>query len=262
MATYHTSGHSPQQGKGQEEQQARPLSTFSLSTATGRIGVVVVALTLALIVTPFILQSAPTAAPTAENVTTAETWPTAPPSYSAPVAPPSGPLRALPTPEPLPQPAWHEMSHLTVIEFMQTAVVDVQRTAELAWFGDLVTDRILLKATGEVQMGIDLGQVQDVEIDGTSIRLTVPKPEILSVELLPERSQIFARQQNIFLSNYTGLETEALEMGRRQLRAEVMATPSTLALAEEYGRLQLSEFLRKLGYETIEITYSEGMVLP
>jgi hypothetical protein len=255
--------HQPDPTAGHE---AKLHNLFSLSSLSGRIGVVVVAIALALIITPFVLTAfyAPShvaSMPTAD-APMAEAWPTIPPTYVPPAAPPAVALREQPIAQPLPRPEWHEMSHLTVIEFMLSSVVDIQRTAEVAWFGDLVTDRLLLKATGEIQMGLDLGQVRDVQIDGDTIRFTAPKPEIVSVELLPERSQIFDRQQALFLSNYTGLETEALEMARRQLRAEVAANPSMMKLAEEYGRLQLTEFLRKLGYTTVEVTFVEGMMLP
>ncbi|MEZ4617062.1 MAG: DUF4230 domain-containing protein [Caldilineaceae bacterium] len=101
-----------------------------------------------------------------------------------------------------------------------------------------------------------------MQINGDAIRFTAPNPRSWSVELLPDRSQIFERQQMLFLSNYTGLETEALEMARQQLRAEVAANPSMMKLAEEYGRLQLTEFLRKLGYSTVDITFVEGEFRP
>ncbi|MCB0061149.1 MAG: DUF4230 domain-containing protein [Caldilineaceae bacterium] len=254
-------------GVGAAQRSTLP-EILSLHTPSGRIGVLVVAIALALIVTPFVLpQFSPSASPSGstesrESASGNTLWPTPPATYVAPVAPPPVALRAQPTPPPLPRPEWHEMSHLTVIEFMQSSVVDIQRTAEVALLGDVVTDRLLLKATGEIQMGLDLSQVRDVEINGTAIRFTAPQPEIISVELLPERSQIFERRQTLFLSNYTGLETEALEMARRQLRAEVAATPSMMTLAEEYSRLQLSEFLHKLGYTTVEITFVEGGFIP
>lgn len=245
-------------------QRAKLYEVLSLHNPKGQIGALVVAIALALIITPFVLPmltAQSTANTTIRGATVAESadepWPTPPPTYVAPAAPPPLALRVQPTPPPLPRPEWHEMSYLTVIEFMQSSVVDIQRTAEVALLGDVVTDRLLLKATGEIQMGLDLSQVRDVEIDEDAIRFTVPKPEIISVELLPDRSQIFERRQTLFLSNYTGLETEALEMARRQLRAEVAANPSMTKLAEEYGRLQLSEFLQKLGYTTVEVSFAE-----
>ncbi|MCB0185987.1 MAG: DUF4230 domain-containing protein, partial [Caldilineaceae bacterium] len=128
--------------------------------------------------------------------------------------------------------------------------------------GEVITDQLLLKATGEIQLGIDLSQVHDVFIDGTSIRFNVPQPEIVSVELLPEKSQIYDRRQVLFLSNYTGLETEALEAARQQLRVDVNENSAMLELAEEYGKLKLTEFLRNVGYTDVEVNFVEGNPLP
>ncbi|MCB0109481.1 MAG: DUF4230 domain-containing protein, partial [Caldilineaceae bacterium] len=191
-----------------------------------------------------------------------EAWPTAPATYVAPVAPPALALRAQPTPAPLPAPQWREMSHLTVIEFLMSSVVNVERRANVALLGEVITDQLLLKATGEIQLGIDLSQVDDVFIDGTSIRFNVPQPEIVSVELLPEKSQIYDRRQVLFLSNYTGLETEALEAARQQLRVDVNENSAMLELAEEYGKLKLTEFLRNVGYTDVEVNFVEGNPLP
>ncbi len=244
-------------------QRAHRISeTFSLSSRTGRIGAAIVITALTLIIAPFLLPS-PAAQPelavtSSDPAGTVEAWPTAPATYVPPVAPPALTLRNMPTPIPLPAPQWQEMNHLTVIEFMMSTIAEVQRTANVALLGDLVTDHLLLKATGEIQMGIDLSQVRDVQIDGDTIRFTAPKPEILSVELLPDKSQIFESRQVLFLSNYTGLETEALETARQQLRAEVAANSSMAELAEEFGRLKLTDFLRKVGYANVEVTFVEG----
>lgn len=242
--------------------RGRLTQALSLRSATGRLGVAIVAVAITLIALPLILSLLPGSigVEPATSRVPVEPWPTAPPTYISPVAPAAITLRSLPSAIPLPKPEWQEMSHLTVIEFTLSNVVDIQRTADVGLFGDMVTDRLLLKATGEIQLGIDLEQVRDVQINGDTIQFTAPKPEIISVELLPHRSQIFERRQVLFLSNYTGLETEALEMARRQLRAEVAANPSMMKLAEEYGRLQLTEFLRKLGYATVEITFVEGVI--
>lgn len=244
-------------------QRAHRISeTFSLRTKTGRIGAAILIIAFTLIVTPFLLPS-PAAQPAQSTLTvdvggTAEAWPTAPATYVPPVAPPALSLRAVPTPIPLPAPQWQEMSHLTVIEFRMSTIAEVQRTANVALLGDLITDHLLLKATGEIQMGIDLSQVRDVQIDDDTIHFTAPRPEILSVELLPDKSQIFESRQVLFLSNYTGLETEALEAARQQLRAEVAENSSMTQLAEEFGRLKLTDFLRKVGYTNVEVTFVEG----
>ncbi len=194
-----------------------------------------------------------------------EAWPTPPATYAPPtVVEAAAILRANPTetplPTPIPPPVWQELNYLTTVEFTTSSVVNMQRTANLELGGvrlmdNLVTDRLLLKAVGKVQLGVNLGQVSNVKVTGNKISLTLPAPEVTSVELLPEQSQIFDSVQVWFLSQYKGMETEALEKARQQLGDEVADNPSMMDMASEMARLQLTEFLRKAGFATVEITF-------
>ena len=192
-----------------------------------------------------------------------EAWPTPPATYAAVAAVETVRPTPMPTlaPTPLPPPVWKELNYLTSVEFTASSVVASQRTTDLTLPGeivlmnDLITDRLLLKAVGKVQMGINLGAVSNVQIVGDKISLVVPRPEVVSVELLPDQSQIYDSIQVWFLSQYEGLETEALEQARTQLRSEVADNASMTKLAAEMARLQLTEFLRKTGFQTVEITF-------
>jgi hypothetical protein len=184
----------------------------------------------------------------------AEAWPPAPPTFAPPTFAPTA-VQAPPTPTPLPAPVWQELSYLTTVEFTSSSIVEVQRKTSVILLGELVTDRLLLRAVGRVQVGVDLSQVSDVQISGKQIRFRLPAPQVVSVELLPQESQIYIREQSLFLSQYAGLETEALEQARHQLRAEVASNASVMTLAEEFARLQLTEFLRKTGFAQVEIVF-------
>jgi hypothetical protein len=59
----------------------------------------------------------------------------------------------------------------------------------------------------------------------------------------------------LFLSQSAGLESEALEKARQQLRQEIGGNESMNKLAQEFARLQLAEFLRKAGFTAVEITF-------
>jgi hypothetical protein len=262
MADPHRTSQPVPKRAAAEVRAQRVRDTFSLRSKTGRIGLMIIVVALTLIITPLLLPRLLPPPAKLSSDAAADPWPTAPATYVAPVAPPAVDLRSVPTPIPLPAPQWREMNHLTVIEFQQSTVAQVERRADVAFLGEVVTDRLLLKATGNIQMAIDLGQVRDVVIDDTTIRFTAPKPQIISVELLPEKSQIYDSVQVIFLSNYSGLETEALDLARQQLRAEIAANPSMTELAEEFARLKLTEFLEKVGYTTVDVTFVEGEVVP
>ncbi len=184
-----------------------------------------------------------------------EPWPAAPPTYAAPLLAVATDASLLATPTPLPPPVWHELSYLTSVEFTTSSVVQEERTADVPWLGNVVSDRLLMKVVGEVQVGIDLSQVTNIQIEGKLIRFTVPKPMVTSVELLPQESQIFERINVWLLSQYPGLETAALERARQQIRADITNNESMMKLAQEFSRLQLTEFLQKTGFTTVEVTF-------
>ena len=199
-----------------------------------------------------------------------EPWPTVPATF-APVTlgVVAQPLRTL---APLAPPEWRKLNHLTTIEFTTASIVMQERTADYEDFlrsvpmvgdtflptlgKDVITDRLIMKVVGKVQLGVDLAQIADVQVTGSRISLRLPQPTVVAVELLPDQSQIFTRQQIWFLSQYAGLENAAFEQARTQLQAEVMANPDFIKLAAEMARLQLTDFLRKAGFTTVEITFN------
>ena len=198
-----------------------------------------------------------------------EPWPTAPVTFVAPAAPPvQQPVRQ---PAALPMPEWHTLSHLTTIEYTASSIVMQERTADLEeflrtvpWVGDtflpalgkdVVTDRLVLKAVGKVQLGVEMAQIADVQITGGTIRFTLPQPKVIAVEILPEQSQIFEQQHFWLLSQYAGMENTALEQARAQLQSEVAANGEMLRLTAAMARMQLTNFLRKSGFTTVEITF-------
>jgi ribosomal protein L10 len=83
----------------------------------------------------------------------------------------------------------------------------------------------------------------------------LPRAQIFTVELLPEASRVFDSQRSWLFSEYEGLELEALDEARRKLRQEAERNTAMLEVAETMARLQLGEFLRKAGFERVEIEF-------
>lgn len=162
-----------------------------------------------------------------------------------------------PTPTPLPPPRWSELGYLSSVEYSATTVVE--RMRERRGIGGVLlgTDRVVIMAVGKIRAGVDLNKIEpsDVQINGKAIKVTVPRAEIFTVELLPEASRIFDSRRSWLFSEYEGLELEALDEARRRLRAEAERNATMLEIAETMARLQLTEFLRKMGFEQVEIAF-------
>ena len=233
---------------------ARPVALVADHPAQAAL-LIVIALALVALVIPFTVHPLLQWWQAGTNAAS-EPWPAAPPTYAPPVVAAASASNAPATPVPLPAPVWQELSYLTSVEFTTATVVQEERTTEVPWLGTVVSDRLLLKAVGEVQVGIDLKQVRNVQISGKTIRLTAPEPIVTSVELLPQKSEVYERVNVWLLSQYAGLETSALEQARRQMRDDITNNASMMKLAAEFARLQLTEFLQKTGFTTVEITFA------
>lgn len=246
---------------------ARPYSLVAIAALIA-LAIVVIGVIAALSIVsrpsspPAPIAERPTVIQTVEKliVITATPSPTVPPtptptSTSTPTPKPTP--TSTPTPTPLPPPKWNALGDLSVIEYTASTVVELSRSRpgiSGVLFG---ADRIVLMAVARIRTGVDLSEIQpsDVQISGRSIRVRVPRAQVLTVELLPEASRVFDSQRSWLFSEYEGLELEALDEARRRLRAEAERNTAMLEIAETMARLQLAEFLRKAGFEQVEIVF-------
>lgn len=253
-------------------------STLILAAAILAIMILMIAVVAVIAITS---QSAPAASPAPSSVQsvepTSERLPlvqtvekliviTATPRPTQPPSPTSLPTATFtplptptpaPTPTPLPPPKWSELGNLSSVEYTGTTVVE--RTRQRPGIGGVLlgNDRVVIMAVGKIRAGIDLNKIKpsDVQINGKTIKVKLPRAEIFTVELLPEASRVFDSQRGWLFSEYQGLELEALEEARRKLREEGERNTAMLDIAETMARLQLTEFLRKAGFEEVEIEF-------
>jgi hypothetical protein len=205
-----------------------------------------------------ILGPNPSPTPISENTNQPQDkdWPTTAPTFTPIPSPtPASTPTFTPTPAPTPTPTpivvgWRELGYLTTSEF--TGVLPVDYTRERQFLPD---ERILLKVVGRIQTGINLSRVEDsdVKINGTSVEVSLPRAEVTSIDLLLEQTEIYNR--GWFPAE--GLETEALDKGRAELEQWAIREGNLLELSEKLGQVQLENFLRKLGFKEIIITFEE-----
>jgi hypothetical protein len=87
-----------------------------------------------------------------------------------------------------------ELDHLATVRWTESVPV----TRETG--GDILErlfsgEKVIVIATGEVEAGVDLGDVEkgDVAVDGDSVTIDLPEPEILSVSLDEGRTRVYDR---------------------------------------------------------------------
>jgi Protein of unknown function (DUF4230) len=118
----------------------------------------------------------------------------------------------------------------------------------------LTADRILLIGHGEVVAGVDLGRISsdDVIVQGRSVSLRLPQPEVFSVRIDNQKTRVYSRDTGILVPVDPNLETDVRREAEHQLR-EAALKDGILQAAERNARATLTSFLKGLGFERVEI---------
>lgn len=204
-------------------------------------------------------------------VTTPRARPTIPPTFTVTPSPtvaasptatftPSPTATRTPTPAPTPIVVKvTELGYLTTVEYKSQTVVAISRENGNLFQNLLGNDRVLLVAVGNVQAGIDMAAIpqKDVRISGSRIRLTIPRATVNTVEMLPGESTVIDSEKKWLFSDYVGLETEAMDLARNQLQDWAENEAGILPVADRLAKLQLTEFLQKLGFTSVTITFTD-----
>ena len=87
-------------------------------------------------------------------------------------------------------------------EFTVEKVIEAGKNEDNAFKQVLFGDKILLIANGKVTGGIDLSKLSenDIKIEGSTVRLTLPAPEILVARLDNEKTRVYDRKLEYLIS--------------------------------------------------------------
>lgn len=151
------------------------------------------------------------------------------------------------------------------LQRLETAIFTIEKIIDGGTTGSnifqqfLFGDKILLIAHGQVIAGFDLSQISDsdVEVNGTSVRLTLPKPQILVTTLDNTQTRVYDRQKGILNPGEKDLESEARKAAELSIK-EAACDGGILRQASENARKQLTAFLLALGFTEVSIDIPEG----
>lgn len=149
-----------------------------------------------------------------------------------------------------------QLAELTTVRTV--AATTVQKGTDRGWLNWAAGDQVSMLAVAEIGAGIDLGQLDDGDIradpDERSVRMTLPTPTITYVAVDNEASHVYDRDTGIFTQGDPDLE-RAARLAAEEILVEEAIEAGLLTEAERSARLVLTDFLRALGYETIEIDF-------
>jgi len=154
--------------------------------------------------------------------------------------------------------AIRDLSRLETTRFHMERVIEMhQRQRRLL---DLVEaeDSILLVAAGDVSAGVDLGALEEgdvqVQWETRQAQLTLPAAEIFSSRLDSERTFVHRRETDLLAERDERLESSARREAERSIH-EAALEAGILERAQENAERTVRGLVTSLGYEEVEIRF-------
>lgn len=149
-----------------------------------------------------------------------------------------------------------EVAELGSVEYTVTKVV--KASDDPSWYK--VGDRkILFNCTAYLKAGIDLNKLDMTKVvvdeEKKSVVLTLPKAELLSLNMPPDKSTLAYENIATFRSKFTTAEkNRLLQLGEKSIRNDV-PNLGILADAEKNTSSFFKSLLAQLGFEIITIKF-------
>jgi Protein of unknown function (DUF4230) len=125
-------------------------------------------------------------------------------------------------------------------------------------------ERVLFVAVGEVDAAVDFGGLKGdaVEVDGKSVRVTLPPAHFTDPRLDVERSYVYDRDRGIVdrvgsLVGDPGEEREIYTLAQRKLAEGARDNSGLLQRAETNTRRMLTALLISLGFTSVDVRFED-----
>lgn len=152
--------------------------------------------------------------------------------------------------------ALKEMGNLATTEFVVTKIVRANDNQTWYKWGDR---KILISCQANIKAGIDLTKLtrNDVVINGKNVTLYLPPPQVLSLSLPPEKIKVEYKEISILRDDFNNAERDALlTQAEGQVRSSIKEL-GVLETTEKNTNLFVTNFLKKLGFESVTISYDQ-----
>ena len=177
-------------------------------------------------------------------------------AFHEPAPPPASSIEMHPSPTLLL--AVRDLARLETNEMHFEKVIDL--TDKQSRFFGLIdaTDALLLVATGDVTMGVDLGKVGDSDIHfdpvTKSASMTLPPPEIFSTSLDEKKTYVYTRSTSALAERNEQLETRARQEAVAAI-AEAAKTDEATNQAKKQAERELRALATALGAKDVTFVW-------
>lgn len=148
-----------------------------------------------------------------------------------------------------------EMSDLATVEYTVTKVI--KASDNKTWF-KLGDRKILMSCEAHIKAGIDMSAINknSFKIEGKNIEITLPQPKVISVSMPPEAIKTEYEEVGVFRDKFKTQDRDALAAQAEQQIKKSIDSLGILNQAKVNTSMFVTNFLKRLGYENININYN------
>ena len=146
-----------------------------------------------------------------------------------------------------------ELDQLATVRVTESILVTRESGSENALDRLFSGEKVLLVATGDVEAGVDLSEVgeDDVRVEGETVTIRLPEPEVLSASLDEEKTRVYDRDYGpLNLRPDDDLVEEARAEAEERIEAAAREN-GVLKTAETNAEGSIGAFVRALGFEEV-----------
>ena len=146
-----------------------------------------------------------------------------------------------------------DLDQLATVRWTESVIVTRESGgSELEQF--LIGEKVLLVATGDVEAGVNLADLNrdDVRVEGETVTIQLPEPRILSVSLDEDQTRVYDRDFSLLnlrpdddlVEQARGAAVDSIE--------EAARAEDILAQAEQNAEESIRAFVTTLGFEEVQ----------
>jgi hypothetical protein len=145
-----------------------------------------------------------------------------------------------------------ELDELATVRWTESVVV-TRESGGSRLEKALTGERVVLVASGEVEAGVDLAEIgrDDVRVDGETVTIRLPRPEILGSSLDEESTRVYDRDRGLL---NLGADDALVQDARRDAEAGILKAAENndiLQQAETNAENSIRAFVTTLGFEEV-----------
>ncbi len=149
------------------------------------------------------------------------------------------------------------LNQLATVEYVVTKVIKANDNK--TWFKP-GNRKILMSCKASIIAGIDLSKIKDeqISVEGKTVHIILPHAELVALNIKPEDVKVEYEAVSPFRSSFTTQEkNELAAQGEKNIRNSIDSL-GVLKTAEVNANLVVTNFLNRLGFDKVIISYDQN----